>query len=74
MNNGVNSNLRNLARCEEFVTSCRDDGEAMMRLTEFFKNVVRTNVYDDEDEYSCDMTVKDNGNSISITKFKKQNF
>ena len=60
-----------LARCEEFVTSCRDDGEAMMRLTEFFKNVVRTNVYDDEDEYACDITVKENGNSISITKLLK---
>lgn len=39
-----------LARNEQFLLSCADDGEAMMRLTTYFQSVTRTNIDDLDDD------------------------
>ena len=36
-----------LAKCEKYINDCKDDGEAMIQCQEYFKNVVRSDAYDD---------------------------
>ena len=36
-----------LAKCERYINDCKDDGEAMIQCQEYFKNVVRSDAYDD---------------------------
>ena len=67
-----------LAQCENFINDCKDDGEAMIYVSGYFKNVGRSNVYDDEDctpstTQNADDKMKDQqGGTISITKLLKK--
>ena len=37
-----------LAKCESHMMNSADDGDAMIKLTEYFKQVTRTSIYDED--------------------------
>lgn len=37
-----------LAKCEAYVSNCVDEGDAMMKLSNYFKNINRSSLYDEE--------------------------
>ena len=39
-----------LSKCESDVMNSADDGDAMIKLTEYFKQVIKVSIYDDDDE------------------------
>ena len=39
-----------LAKCESHMMNSADDGDAMIKLTEYFKQVTTSSIYEDEDE------------------------
>ena len=66
-----------LAQCENFINDCKDDGEAMIYVSGYFKNVGRSNLYDDEEDCSAqnadaDKLKDQQGGVISITKLLKK--
>ena len=68
-----------LAKCESHMMNSADDGDAMIKLTEYFKQVTTSSIYDEEDEGVSKKKVEDDdddGDSddplISINKLLQE--
>merc|ERR550532_242747 len=59
-----------LSKCESDVMNSADDGDAMIKLTEYFKQVIKVSIYDDDDENRGEDGETQNEDAImtSITK------
>lgn len=59
-----------LSKCESDVMNSADDGDAMIKLTEYFKQVIKVSIYDDDDENGGEDGETQNEDAImtSITK------
>jgi len=61
-----------LAKCENHMINSADDGDAMIKLTEYFKQVTRTSIYDDDGNEDHANTTEEEDQIISISQLLQE--